>query len=45
VLVFAALIGMPIIFSLFGFILGLIEAFLFNLFSRWFNGNEIDFGQ
>ena len=42
VLAFGALIGMPIIFAAFGFIVGLIEAFLYNLFSRWFGGIEID---
>ncbi|MFQ5677381.1 MAG: hypothetical protein ACE5G1_15945, partial [bacterium] len=38
VLAFGALIGMPIIFATFGFIVGLIEAFLYNLFARWFGG-------
>jgi hypothetical protein len=45
VLAFGALIGMPIIFAAFGFIVGLIEAFLYNLFARWFGGIEIDFEQ
>jgi hypothetical protein len=45
VLAFGALIGMPIIFATFGFIVGLIEAFLYNLFARWFGGIEIDFEQ
>ena len=45
VLAFGALIGMPIIFATFGFIVGLIEAFLYNLFARWFSGMEIDFEQ
>jgi ABC-type multidrug transport system permease subunit len=43
VLAFGALIGMPIIFSIFGFIVGLLEAFLFNLFARWMEGIELDF--
>jgi energy-converting hydrogenase Eha subunit A len=43
VLAFGALIGMPIIFASFGFILGLIEAILFNFFARWFGGIEINF--
>ena len=33
-LAFLALIGMPIVFATFGFIVGLIEAFLYNLFAR-----------
>jgi hypothetical protein len=36
ILAFGALIGMPIIFTSFGFILGMVEAILYNLFSRWF---------
>jgi hypothetical protein len=43
VLAFGALIGMPIIFALFGFIVGLIEAFLFNIFARWMGWVELDF--
>ncbi len=43
VLAFGALLGMPIIFAAFGFVVGLIEAVLFNLFSRWFGGIELDF--
>ena len=42
VLAFGALIGMPIIFATVGFIVGLIEAFLYNLFARWFGGIEIE---
>ncbi len=42
-LAFLALIGMPIIFATFGFIIGLIEAFLYNLFARRFGGIDIDF--
>jgi len=36
VLAFGALIGMPVIFGTFGFILGLVEAILYNFFSKWF---------
>jgi hypothetical protein len=45
VLAFGALIGMPIIFATFGFIIGLIEAFLYNLFARWFGGIDLDIEQ
>lgn len=45
VLAFGALIGMPIIFATFGFIVGLIEAFLYNLFARWFGGMVLDIEQ
>ena len=31
------------IFGLVGFILGLIEAILYNMFAKWFSGIEIDF--
>ena len=41
VLAFGALIGMPLIFAIFGFIFGLIEAFIYNLVARWFGGIEI----
>ena len=41
VLAFFALIGMPIIFAVLGFILGLIEAILYNLFARWHDGIEV----
>ncbi len=40
-LAFVALIGMPIMFTVFGFILGLIEALLNNLFVKWFGGIEV----
>jgi len=45
VLAFGALIGMPIIFAVLGFIVGLIEALLYNLFAGWFGGIEINFEQ
>jgi len=43
VLAFGALIGMPIIFAFFGFILGFVEAVLYNLFARWLGGVEVSF--
>jgi hypothetical protein len=42
-LAFLALIGMPIMFAAFGFIVGLVEAVLYNLLARLFGGMEIDF--
>ncbi len=44
-LAFLALIGMPIIFAIFGFIVGAIGAILFNLVAGWFGGIEIHFEQ
>lgn len=41
ILAFGALIGMPIIFAIFGFFLGIIEAVTYNLFLRKFI--EVDF--
>jgi hypothetical protein len=43
ILAFGALIGMPIISAILGFLLGFVEAILYNLFSRWFGGLRIDF--
>ncbi len=43
VLAFGALIGMPLIFAIFGFIFGLVEAILYNLFSKWIHKIEINF--
>ncbi|MDA3860025.1 MAG: DUF3566 domain-containing protein [Melioribacteraceae bacterium] len=43
VLAFGALVGMPLIFAMFGFLLGLVEAFIYNLFARWFGGMKFDF--
>jgi len=42
---FGALIGMPIIFALVGFLVGIFEAILYNLFAKWFGGLKIDFEQ
>ncbi len=44
-LAFIALIGMPIISATIGFIVGLIEAFLYNLFAGWFGGIDLDIEQ
>ena len=43
VLAFGALVGMPLIFAACGFILGLIEAMLFNLFTKWLGKLSINF--
>jgi hypothetical protein len=43
VLAFGALIGIPIIFMIAGFFIGLIEAMLYNIFARWFGGLKMDF--
>ncbi len=43
VLAFGALIGMPIIFAVFGFAAGLVVAILFNLIAKWFGGINVDF--
>jgi len=42
-LAFGALIGMPIIFIVIGFFLGIIEAILNNLFAKSFGGFTINF--
>ena len=42
-LAFGALIGMPLIFAFVGLIAGLIEGVLYNLFSKWLSGLEINF--
>ena len=41
-LAFLALIGMPIIFLIIGFMFGFVEALLFNLVARWFGGTKAD---
>ena len=43
ILAFGALIGMPIIFAIGGFLLGIVEAVLYNIFAAWFGGLKIDF--
>lgn len=45
VLAFGAVIGMPVLFAMLGYILGLMEAILFNIFSSRFGGINIDFKQ
>ncbi len=42
-LAFGALIGMPIIFASAGFLAGIVEAILYNLFAKWFGGLKINF--
>jgi hypothetical protein len=42
-LTFFALLGMPIIFAAFGIILGLLEAYLFNIYAKWFRGINSNF--
>jgi len=42
-LAFLALIGMPILFGLFGFIAGVVEAILYIIIVKLFSGLEIDF--
>lgn len=41
-LAFLALIAMPVLFAIFGFIVGIIEAYLYNLILRKIDGIEID---
>ncbi|RMG38761.1 MAG: hypothetical protein D6732_04780 [Methanobacteriota archaeon] len=43
VLAFGALIGMPLIFGACGFVLGMIEAVIYNVLARWFGGIDITF--
>jgi hypothetical protein len=42
VLALGALIGMPFIAAVCGFILGTLEALLYNLYTRWFEGFNFD---
>lgn len=42
ILAFGALIGMPIIFAIVGFITGIIEAALYNFYVKFFDGIDID---
>ena len=39
---FMALVGMPVSFAAIGFMLGLVEAVLYNLFAKWFGGFKMD---
>jgi hypothetical protein len=43
VLAFGALVGMPVIFAAFGFAVGLVEAVVFNIISKWVRAIDIDF--
>ncbi len=43
VLAFGALIGMPLIAAAVGFVVGLMEAVLYNWTAKWFGGIKIDF--
>jgi hypothetical protein len=43
VLAFGALIGMPVIFAVAGFFLGIVEAILYNITAKWFGGLRLDF--
>ena len=43
ILAFGALIGMPVIFAIAGFLLGIFEAILYNIFTHWFGSLKIDF--
>ena len=43
VIAFGALNGMPIIFLIAGYLLGIIEAILYNFSTKWFNGLTLDF--
>lgn len=45
VLAFGALIGMPIIFAVIGLIVGIFEAFAFNVLSKWLSFLVINFEQ
>jgi len=45
VLAFGALIVVPVLSAIIGFLAGAIGAFLYNFFGRWFGGIDIDFCQ
>ena len=42
ILAFGALIGMPVIFAGIGFSLGIVEAILYNFYTKFFSGFEIN---
>lgn len=44
-LAFGALIGMPLLFFGAGFVVGLVQACLFNVFAKVFDGIRMDFTQ
>ncbi len=43
ILAFGALIGMPVIFATLGFLLGILEALLYNIFTKWFHFLRLEF--
>jgi len=43
ILAFGALLGMPLIFAVVGFIGGILEAILFNLFAKWLSKISLNF--
>jgi hypothetical protein len=45
VLAFGALIVMPVLAAIVGFLAGAIGAYLYNIFGRWFGGMDLDFWQ
>jgi hypothetical protein len=45
VLAFGAIAIMPLIFALLGFVFGLIEALIYNVYAGWFGAIEIGFWQ
>lgn len=45
VLAFGALLVMPVLAGIVGFLAGAIGAILYNIFGRWFGGIAIDFWQ
>ena len=45
ILAFGALLGMPIIFAVVGFVVGIIGAILYNIFAKWFGGIDTNLKQ
>lgn len=43
ILAFGALIGMPLIFFLFGFALGFVQSVLYNIYAKLFSGIKLNF--
>ena len=42
-LAFGGVVGMPLVFMAAGFVLGIIQALLYNLFAKWFGGLSLKF--
>ena len=42
ILAFGALLGMPVLFAAFGFLAGVIEALVYNLYARRFGGIDLE---